>query len=229
MAISSAFCTSAKSEFFNAGHCFAATVTPTASVGSASTSATAVSSLAGVNVGMGVTGTSIAASTVVAAITGSNTMTLSAPTTGAIAGGTLTISGDTFKIALIKPGMAGTYGTGSVNYTDITGNTDEVSGTGYTATGLALTNVSPTVSGTTAFVNFSNPSWSTATFSTAGCMIYNSSVRQGGTSGTNTTGAGRAVAVYDFGGNQQVTSGTLTVLMPVAAASACSATVVLTV
>jgi hypothetical protein len=116
--------------------------------------------------------------------------------------------------------MAGTYGVASVNYTDIVGNSDESSGTGYSAGGTSLTNVSPTTSGTTAYITFSpNPSWTSASFSAAGCMIYNSSARDGGTSGTNSTGGGRACSVHDFGGTQTVSSGTFTVLMPVAASS----------
>jgi hypothetical protein len=50
-------------------------------------------------------------------------------------------------------------------------------------------------------------------------MIYNSSVRNGSTSGTNTTGGGRACSVHDFGGSQQVSAGTFTVLMPTANSS----------
>lgn len=216
MAISTAFCTSAKVELFSAGHCFNATVTPTATVASGSTSATAVSSMSGVVVGMGVTGTSIPSNTTVAAITGSNTLTLSQAATLAINGGTLTIAGDPFKMALFTGTVAGTYGAANVNYSDM--GSDEVpSGGGYTTGGTALTNVSPVSSSTTAYVNFSpNPSWTSATFSTSGCMIYNSSVRAGGTSGTNTTGANRAFGVFSFSGVQSVSSGTLTVLMPAA-------------
>ena len=217
MAISTAMCTSFKSELLAGAHCFNATVTPTASITSASTSVTAVSSMASVGVGMGVTATNIAANTIIATITGASTMTLSIASTGAVSGTAITVAGDVFKMALIKPSMAGTYGAASVNYTDVTGNTDETSGTGYTATGLALTNVSPATGGTVAYVTFSpNPTWTSSTFSTAGCMIYNSSVRKGGTSGTNTTGGGRACSVHDFGGSQSVSSGTFTVLMPTA-------------
>ncbi len=220
MTITTAFATSAKSELMSAGHCFQGAVTPTASAASASTSVTSVSSMSGVAVGMNVTGTGIAANTTVAAITGAAAMTLSLATTAIIAGAAVTLSGDVFKIALITAVPSGTYGAASVNYTDITGNSDEVSGTGYTATGVALTNVSPTTSGTTAYINFSpNPAWTTATFSTAGCMIYNSSVRVGGTSGTNTTGGGRNLGVFSFGGVQTVSAGTLTVLMPSASSS----------
>jgi hypothetical protein len=218
--ITTAMSTSFKSELMSAGHCFNATVFPTATVASGSTSVTAVSSMTGVAVGMGVTGTGMAANATIAAVTGSNTFTLSAAATAAVNGGTLTVAGDVFKMALIRQGMTGTYDSTTTNYSNVTGNTDEVtnaSGTAYVAGGTPLTNVSPTTSGTVAFVNFSpNPSWTTATFSTAGCMIYNSSVRNGGLSGTNSTGGGRSCSVHNFGGSQQVSSGTFTVLMPTA-------------
>lgn len=117
-----------------------------------------------------------------------------------------TTTGNLFKIALIKVGPAGTYGAASTNYSNITGNSDEVSGTGYTAAGASLTNVTPVTSGTSAYTNFSpNPTWTSATFSTTAAMIYNS------------TAGGNAVGTYDFGGTQTVSSGTFTAVMPVAA------------
>lgn len=216
MAITTAMATSFKQELFSAGHCFNATVTPTASAASNSASVTAVSSMASISVGMTVAHANIPGGTKVLSITSGTALTLSAVTTGAISGAAITVSGDIYKIALIKQGMAGTYGTASVNYTDVTGNTDEASGTGYTAGGQTLTNVTAVTTGVVAYVDFTpDPSWTSATFSTAGCMIYNSSVREGGTSGTNVTGGGRCCSVHDFGGSQQVTSGTFSILLPV--------------
>lgn len=117
-------------------------------------------------------------------------------------------TGNSFKIALIKVGPAGTYGAASTNYSNITGNSDEVTGTGYSAGGVTLTNVTPTTSGTTAYTTFSpNPSWTSATFSTTACMIYNS------------TNSNRSTSTHDFGGTQTVTAGTFTVVMPTADAS----------
>lgn len=115
--------------------------------------------------------------------------------------------GNVFKMALIKATPTGTYDATSTNYSNITGSSDEVSGAGYTAGGDTLTNSGVTLSGTTAYTTFSNPSWSSATFSSDGCMIYNS------------TAGGNACGVFSFGGTQQVTSGTFTVLMPTANAS----------
>jgi len=119
-----------------------------------------------------------------------------------------TSTGNTFKIALIKVGPAGTYGAASTNYSNITGNTDETTGTGYSAGGISLTNVTPTSTSTTAWWSFSpDPSWTGASFSTTGCMIYNSSA------------SNKAVSTHDFGGTQTVSSGTFTVVMPTANSS----------
>jgi hypothetical protein len=117
-------------------------------------------------------------------------------------------TGHVFKMALFKATVTGTYDAGTVNYSTMTGNTDETSGTGYAAGGDTLTNTTPTSSGTTAYTTFAaNPSWTSASFSTSGCLIYDSS------------SSNQCVGVWSFGGTQTVTSGTLTVLMPVNASS----------
>lgn len=117
-----------------------------------------------------------------------------------------TTSGNVFKAALIKGTPTGTYGAASVNYSDITGNTDESSGTGYVAGGFAWTaaqNTTPQITGTTAYWSWStNPSWTTATFNSSGTMFYNSSA------------ANQAVYVGSFGGSQSVSAGTFTVILP---------------
>ena len=117
-----------------------------------------------------------------------------------------TTTGNDFKIALGKATPTGTYDATTTNYTTLTGNSDETSGTGYTATGYDFTaanNLTPAKSGTTAYWSWNvNPSWTTATFSTSGCIIY------------NVTNSGRAVYVGSFGGTQSVTAGTFTVLLP---------------
>jgi len=119
----------------------------------------------------------------------------------------LLTGGNTFKIALIKSGMAGTYGAASTNYSNITGNSDEASGTGYTAGGATLTRVDPTTSGTTAYTDFADVSWSSATISSAAAMIY------------NTTSSNRSVSVHDFGGTVTSTNGTFQVTFPTPDAS----------
>lgn len=120
----------------------------------------------------------------------------------------LLTGGNTFKMALIKSGMAGTYGAASTNYSNITGNSDEASGPGYTAGGATLTRVDPTSSGSTAYTTFSSPvTWSTATISAAAAMIYNA------------TNSNSSVSIHDFGGTVSSTAGTFTVTLPTADAS----------
>jgi hypothetical protein len=116
---------------------------------------------------------------------------------------------DVFKIALLKSAAAGTgtYGAASTNYSDITGNTDEASGTGYTAGGNTLTNVTPTADSTTAITDFADTTWSSASFTTCGAMIY------------NTTNSNSACAVLSFGGDQTVSSGDFAIQFPAAAAA----------
>ena len=85
---------------------------------------------------------------------------------------------------------------------------NEVSGTGYTAGGNTLTiSTNPTTSGTTAFLSFSNTTWSTATITARGALIYQSG------------GSNPAVAVLDFGGDKTSTAGDFTVQFPTADAS----------
>lgn len=110
--------------------------------------------------------------------------------------------GNTFKLAMIKVGMAGTYGAASTNYSNITGNSDEVTGTGYSAGGGTLTRVDPTTSGTTAYTDFADLVFTTATLSATAAMIYNS------------TSGNRAVSVHDFGGTKTSTAGDFTIQFP---------------
>ena len=80
----------------------------------------------------------------------------------------------------------------------------ETTGTGYVAGGQALETVAPTSSGTTAYLDFADETWTTATITARGAMIYNQS--QGN----------KAVAVLDFGGNKTSTAGDFTVVFPTA-------------
>lgn len=115
-------------------------------------------------------------------------------------------TGNTFKLALFKANalIVGTYGAATTNYSDMTGNSDELANTGgYTTGGKTLTNTTPSSTGTTAFTTPSaNAIWTSATFTTRGCLCYNS------------TNSNRAVFVYDFGADEPVVSGTFTVVMP---------------
>jgi len=119
-------------------------------------------------------------------------------------GGVHDLDTDTLKIALIKASPTGTYGAATTNYSDITGNSDEASGTNYTATGQALDSASISLSGSVAFVDFADEVFTNLTISSDGCIIYNSSK------------SNKAIAVFDFGGTVTSTSGDFTVVFPTA-------------
>jgi hypothetical protein len=207
MPIATAMCSSFKAELMQGMHCFTATLTPTGNVTSGVPTISTMSSVANICRGMSISATQLPANCFVEDIPTAASITLSKNPTATATGATLTLVGDQMKMALIKVSPTGSYGAGTTNYSNVTANADEVTGTGYTAGGVNLTNVTPAVSGTTAIANFSpNPSWVAATFSTAGCMIYNGSTR-GGT-------VGRAVSTHDFGGTQSVSGGTFTVILP---------------
>lgn len=111
-------------------------------------------------------------------------------------------TGDTFKMALYT--SSATLGPTTTAYSA----TNEVSGTGYTAGGNTLiVSQSPTSGGTTAFISFTNTTWNAASFTCRGALIYNSSQ------------SNKAVAVFDFGSDKTVSSGTFTVSFPVADAT----------
>lgn len=110
---------------------------------------------------------------------------------------------DVFKIALYT--SAATLDATTTVYT----TSNEVPSTGnYTAGGNTLTvSVTPTFTGTTAFVSFANTTWSAATITARGALIYNSSK------------SNKAVAVLDFGSDKTSTSGDFTINFPTADAS----------
>jgi hypothetical protein len=109
--------------------------------------------------------------------------------------------GDTFKIALFTSSASLDATTTAYS------TTNESSGTNYTAGGNTLTNVDPTSSGTTAFTDFADTTWSSATVTAAGALIYNSSQSDA------------AVAVLSFGGDFTSSNGDFTVQFPTADAT----------
>jgi hypothetical protein len=117
-------------------------------------------------------------------------------------------TGDTFKIALLKAAAAGsgTFGAATTNYSDL-GADELATGSGYTRDDQTLVSITPVADGTTAICDFDNTTWSAATFTTSGALIYNSSA------------SNAAVAVLSFGGDQQVSSGDFQIQFPVAAAA----------
>ncbi len=109
---------------------------------------------------------------------------------------------DTFRIALYTG--TSTIGASTTVYT----TTGEVAtGGNYTATGQQLTVTAPTLSGTTAFVDFADVTWSAASITAYGALIYNSA--QGN----------KAVASLSFGGDKISTSGDFTIQFPAATAT----------
>lgn len=119
--------------------------------------------------------------------------------------------GNTFKIALGKAtaSITGTYGAATTSYDNLVSNSDELpNGSGYTTGGATLTSVTPVADSTTAVCDFDNYTWTSATFTTSGAIIYN-----------DTAAGNPACAVLNFGGNQQVSSGDFQIQFPAATAS----------
>lgn len=103
---------------------------------------------------------------------------------------------DVIKLALYT--SAATLSAATTAYT----TSDEVVGTGYTAGGNTLTGATVSLSGTTAYVDFSDTTWSTATITARGALMYNSSK------------SNKAIAVLDFGADKTSTAGDFTVQFP---------------
>jgi hypothetical protein len=114
-----------------------------------------------------------------------------------------TSTGDTFKLALYTNSASFTAATTA--YTA----TNEVANSGsYAAGGGALTNVTPTTSGTTAFTDFNDLTFTSATITARGALIYN-----------DTAAGNPTVAVLDFGADKTSTAGDFQIVMPTADAS----------
>ena len=109
--------------------------------------------------------------------------------------------GSTFKLALFT--SSATLGASTTAYS----TTNEATGTNYTAGGANLTRVDPSSSGTTALTDFADLTFSTATVTANGALIYNSSASD------------KAVIVLAFGGDKTSTAGDFTIQFPTADAS----------
>lgn len=116
-------------------------------------------------------------------------------------GGTHDLDTDVIKIALFT--SSATLGASTTAYS----TTNEVSGTGYTAGGNTLSGATISLSGSTAIVDFTDTTWSSATITARGALIYNSSKSD------------KAIAVLDFGSDKSSTNGDFTVVFPAADAS----------
>lgn len=114
----------------------------------------------------------------------------------------LNSGGDTFKLALYT--SSASLGASTTAYT----TSNEVSGTGYSAKGNTLTRVDPSTSGTTAFTDFADTTFSSSTITARGALIFNED-----------TSGDTSVLVLDFGGDKASSSGDFTVSFPTADAS----------
>lgn len=202
MAISTAMAGSFKQELFRGQHIMTTTGTTITASSVSSTAYTSASSVTGITLGMSFTGTSVGASSIVTVIGSSSTFTSSVASTGTISGGTLTFTNpmaSSYKLALYTSSatLDGTTATYSA--------TNEASGTNYSAGGSALTISAsmPSLTSTTAFMDFADLVFSTATVTARGCEIYNSYA-----------GLNRTVSVHDFGADKTSTAGDFTVIFP---------------
>ena len=111
--------------------------------------------------------------------------------------------GDTFKLALYTNSASFTAATTAYTATNEVGDSGS-----YSATGGTLTRINPTTSGTTAFTDFANLTFTTATITARGALIYNSTPTH--------TYTDPVVAVLDFGSDKTSTSGSFTIVFPTA-------------
>ena len=105
---------------------------------------------------------------------------------------------DTLKIALYT--SSASLGAGTTAFT----TSNEISGTGYSSGGVTLTNPAVSTTGTTAHFDADDPTWTSASFTANGALIYNSS------------NSHKAIAVLAFGGDFTVSSGTFRIVFPAA-------------
>ena len=122
-------------------------------------------------------------------------------------GGVHDLDTHSLKIALIKPSPTGSFSKATTNYTNLTANSDEATGTNYSAGGQVLDSPVISLSGDTAIVDFADEVFSNLTITAAGALLYNSSA------------SNKAIAVFSFGSNVASTAGDFTVIFPTADAS----------
>ena len=115
-------------------------------------------------------------------------------------------TGHTFKLAMYT--NSASFDASTTDYTA----TNEVSGTGYSAGGGTLTNVTPTTSGTTALTDFADLTFSSSTITARGALIYNTTTGGG-------TGTTDSVVVLDFGSDKSSSAGDFTIVFRTADAS----------
>ena len=114
-------------------------------------------------------------------------------------------TGNTFNLALYTSSATLSKSTTAYTSTEEITNT---SGTAYTAKGNALTSVTPVLSSDTAVCDFADTSWTSASFTANGCLIFN-----------DTATGDPACCAIAFGGDKTVSSGTFTIQFPTADSS----------
>ena len=204
MAITTAIAGSFKQELMRSQHNL--TTTGFTATGSSSSSVTysGVSSITNLVPGLSFTGTNVGASSIITQVLSTTSFTSSVAATGTISGGTLTFTNPmatAYKLALFTS-SATLDGTTAVYST-----TNEASGTNYTAGGntLSFSASMPSLTSTTAFMDFADLVFSTVTVTARGCQIYN-----------NYASLGRSVSTHDFGADKTATAGDFTVIFPAA-------------
>ena len=115
-------------------------------------------------------------------------------------------SGDTFKLVMYT--NSASFDASTTDYT----TSNEVSGTGYSAGGGTLTNVTPTTSGTTALTDFADLTFGSSTITARGALIYNTTTGSG-------SGTTDSIVVLDFGADKASSAGDFTIVFPTPDAS----------
>ena len=113
-------------------------------------------------------------------------------------------SGNAFKLALYT--SSASLGAGTTAYSS-SNEISNTSGSAYSAGGKTIVSVTPALDGSVAVCDFADISFTSASFTANGCLIYND------------TNADRAVCAIAFGGDKTVSSGTFTIQFPAADAS----------
>lgn len=207
MAISTAMASSFKKESWKGKHWFTTTGFTVTANSTSSVTYTSVSSMADIVPGFTFTGTNVGASSAVKSVDSATQFTATAASTGTITGGTLTFTNPqatAIKLALYT--SAATLDASTTAYSA----TNEASGTGYSAGGSALTFSAsmPSLTTTTAWMDFADLVFSTATITARGCLIYNS------------YGAlNLAISTHDFGADKSSSAGDFTIIFPTADSS----------
>lgn len=205
MAISTAYCSSFKQEQMRGQHIMTTTGATITGSSSSSVNYTSVSDVTGITLGMTFTGTNVGANSVITAIVSASAFTSSVAASGSISGGTLTLANPMaaqYFLALYT--SSATLSAATTAYSA----TNEASGVTAGGYQLTISASMPSLTSTTAWMDFSDLVISTVTTTARGCLIYN---KYGALN--------RAVSVHDFGADKTSTAGDFTVVFPTADSS----------